>query len=209
MPLRLDEYRQKRRFSATPEPRGGGRRARQFVVQLHHASHRHYDFRLEWNGVLKSWAIPKGPSFDPAVKRLAVEVEDHPVDYANFEGTIPEGNYGAGYVDVFDSGTWESESEISVGAALAGGELKFSLAGDILRGSWVLVRTRRDVKKPQWLLIKHRDAYAGTREADDFIDPKTDRPLPRALRRKTWDRQRSRSASRSRAKAKARAAPRS
>jgi len=185
MPLR--EYRRKRSFGATPEPRGGGRRGRAFVVQLHHASHRHYDFRLEWNGVLKSWAVPKGPSFDPAVKRLAVEVEDHPVSYAGFEGTIPEGSYGAGYVDVFDSGTWQTESDGSVGAALAAGELKFSLAGDILRGSWVLVRTRRGTNKPQWLLIKHRDEYAGPREADDFVDPGTDRPLPKAARRKAWD----------------------
>lgn len=184
MPLR--EYRRKRQFSATPEPRSGRGRGRVFVLQLHHASHRHYDFRLEWNGVLKSWAVPKGPSFDPAVKRLAVEVEDHPVAYADFEGTIPEGNYGAGYVDVFDSGSWQSESEGGVTAALAAGELKFSLHGDILRGSWVLVRTRRETTKPQWLLIKQRDAYAGKNEADDFVDPNTDRPLPKIARRKVW-----------------------
>ena len=185
MPLR--EYRRKRHFGATSEPRGGGRRGRIFVVQLHHASHRHYDFRLEWNGVLKSWAVPKGPSFDPSVKRLAIEVEDHPIAYAGFEGVIPEGNYGAGYVDVFDSGTWESESDGSIGAALAAGELKFALHGDILRGSWVLVRTRRAASKPQWLLIKHRDSYANTSEADNFVDAQTDRPLPKAARRRVWD----------------------
>ena len=182
----LDEYRRKRHFATTPEPRGGGRRRRLFAVQLHHASHRHYDFRLEWNGVLKSWAIPKGPSFDPAVKRLAVEVEDHPVSYAHFEGSIPEGNYGAGRVDVFDSGTWESLSGTRIGVALAAGELKFELHGDILRGGWVLVRTRGESRKPQWLLIKHRDAYSGAREADDFLDPITDRPLPKAARRGVW-----------------------
>jgi len=186
MPLR--EYRRKRHFGASPEPPGGGTRGRLiFVVQLHHASHRHYDFRLEWNGVLKSWAVPKGPSFDPSVKRLAVEVEDHPIAYADFEGAIPEGNYGAGHVDVFDSGTWESESDLRVNAALAAGELKFALHGDILRGSWVLVRTRRAARKAQWLLIKHRDAYAGKTEADDFVDARTDRPLPKAARRKVWD----------------------
>jgi len=180
----LAEYRRKRRFNATPEPRGGGEGGRIFVVQLHHASHRHYDFRLEWNGVLKSWAVPKGPSFDPSVKRLAVEVEDHPVSYASFEGVIPEGNYGAGFVDVFDSGTWQPDS--AVGPALEKGELKFTLRGDVLRGSWVLVRTRRAASKPQWLLIKHRDAYAGDAEADDFVDPQTDRPLSAARRRRLW-----------------------
>lgn len=145
------------------------------MVQLHHASHRHYDFRLELDGVLKSWAIPKGPSFDPMVKRLAVEVEDHPISYAGFEGDIPNGSYGAGHVDVFDSGTWAPEDNPR--AALARGELKFSLSGRILRGSWVLVRTRLQAGKQQWLLIKHRDAHAGAGEADDFVDSMTGRPL--------------------------------
>ena len=186
----LREYRRKRDFAATPEPSEGGRRGdRIFVVQLHHASHRHYDFRLELDGVLKSWAVPKGPSFDPAVKRLAVEVEDHPIAYATFEGDIPEGNYGAGHVDVFDHGTWECENG-DARSALRDGELRFTLNGDVLRGSWVLVRTRLQGRRYQWLLIKHRDAFAGDREADDFVDPKTDRPLPLAKRRAAWPRKR-------------------
>ncbi|WP_440223979.1 DNA ligase D [Dokdonella sp. MW10] len=181
----LATYARKRDFRATPEPEKGGQAdRRRFVVQLHHASHRHFDFRLAFGGVLKSWAIPKGPSFDPGVKRLAVEVEDHPLAYADFEGDIPAGHYGAGHVDVFDSGTWEPQGPVR--EALARGELKFTLHGDILRGSWVLVRTRKQGGRQQWLLIKHDDAYAGPREADDFVDPRTDRPWPLAKRRETW-----------------------
>lgn len=182
--MSLREYKRKRDFTATPEPAARGKAASGiFVVQLHHASHRHYDFRLEHAGVLKSWAVPKGPSFDPKVKRLAVEVEDHPVSYATFEGDIPAGNYGAGHVDIFDSGTWHAEG---TGAAegLRSGELKFTLEGDVLRGSWVLVRTRRVGARNQWLLIKHRDEFAGEREADDFVDPRTDRPLSKTARRR-------------------------
>jgi bifunctional non-homologous end joining protein LigD len=183
----LREYKRKRDFAATPEPSTGGKRgAGIFVVQLHHASHRHYDFRLELDGVLKSWAVPKGPSFDPAVKRLAVEVEDHPLSYATFEGDIPAGNYGAGHVDVFDHGTWEPVDNPREG--LRRGDLKFTLHGDVLRGSWVLVRTRLQGKRQQWLLIKHRDDFAQDREADDFVDPVTDRPLSKAKRRKTGSR---------------------
>src|SRR4249919_2226856 len=139
----LKEYKRKRTFAQTPEPASGGEsgKKRIFVVQLHHASHRHFDFRLELGGVLKSWAVPKGPSFDPTVKRLAVEVEDHPLSYATFEGDIPKGNYGAGHVDVFDHGTWEPIGSASEGMRM--GDLKFTLHGDILRGSWVLVRTRK------------------------------------------------------------------
>lgn len=173
--MSLIRYRKKRDFSQTSEPSAGGTRGgRIFVVQLHHASRRHYDFRLELDGVLKSWAVPKGPSFDPAVKRLAVEVEDHPISYANFEGDIPAGNYGAGHVDLFDRGTWEPIGGARKG--LADGDLKFTLHGHILRGSWVLVRTRMQGDKQQWLLIKHQDEFAARGEADDYIDSATDRP---------------------------------
>lgn len=181
--MTLREYHRKRDFSATPEPKKGGRRGKRiFVVQLHHASRRHYDFRLELDGVLKSWAVPKGPSFDPKVKRLAVEVEDHPLSYATFEGDIPQGNYGAGHVDVFDHGTWEPERDAH--EDLRRGDLKFTLRGDVLRGSWVLVRTRLAGARQQWLLIKHRDKYAGRREADDFVDPRTDRPVSKVFKTK-------------------------
>lgn len=181
----LREYTRKRDFKATPEPASGGTRGRGiFVVQLHHASHRHFDFRLEMDGVLRSWAVPKGPSFDPKVKRLAMEVEDHPIAYATFEGDIPKGQYGGGHVDIFDSGTWEPTGDARAG--LAKGDLKFVLHGDVLRGSWVLVRTRKQGSKQQWLLIKHADEYAGPRNADDFLDPATDRPIPLARRKSTW-----------------------
>jgi len=192
--MALKEYRRKRNFKNTPEPSGGGSRQKSliFVVQLHHASHRHYDFRLEWDGVLKSWAVPKGPSFDASVKRLAMEVEDHPISYATFEGDIPKGNYGAGHVDVFDHGTWEPEGSARDG--LAKGDLKFTMHGDILRGSWVLVRTRRQGAKNQWLLIKHADGYSGPREADDFLDKKKDQPLPPAKRAKVWPKEKKKTA---------------
>ena len=181
----LSEYQRKRDFKATPEPAEGGDKGKKtFVVQLHHASHRHFDFRLELDGVLKSWAVPKGPSFDPSVKRLAMEVEDHPISYAAFEGDIPKGNYGAGHVDVFDSGTWEPIGSAHQG--LGKGDLKFILYGDVLRGSWVLVRTRKQGAKNQWLLIKHQDEYAGPRDANAFVDPKTDRPISRAKRKLVW-----------------------
>ncbi len=153
----LEKYRSKRDFEKTPEPKGA-RPARRnklsFVVQKHAASRLHYDFRLEWNGVLLSWAIPKGPSLDPSVKRLAMPVEDHPIEYGAFEGVIPEGEYGGGTVMVWDRGTWEPEVE-DVNEALRKGDLKFTLHGEKLRGSWVLVKT-----KLGWLLIKHRDEFA-------------------------------------------------
>jgi len=163
----LAEYRKKRRFGVTPEPAGGTRRrsARRlvYVVQKHRASRLHYDFRLEWKGVLLSWAVPKGPSLDPAVKRLAMAVEDHPLEYATFEGVIPEGEYGGGTVMVWDRGTWTPEVP-DVDAALKKGELKFTLHGRKLAGSWVLVRTRSPAPggRAGWLLIKHRDAAAST-----------------------------------------------
>jgi len=153
----LKEYQKKRDFKITPEPKGSQRRAgRQlaYVIQKHQASRLHYDFRLEWNGVLLSWAVPKGPSLDPSVKRLAVQVEDHPLEYGGFEGVIPAGEYGGGTVMVWDRGTWEPEVP-DVDQALRKGDLKFKLNGKKLKGSWVLVRTPRG-----WLLIKHRDEYA-------------------------------------------------
>jgi bifunctional non-homologous end joining protein LigD len=135
------------------------------VIQKHQASHLHYDFRLEWNGVLLSWAIPKGPSLDPSVKRLAMAVEDHPLDYGGFEGIIPEGEYGGGTVMVWDRGTWQSEQP-DVDECLKNGELKFTLHGSKLRGSWVLVRTKGFGKSTRsaWLLIKHKDKYASLQD---------------------------------------------
>jgi len=159
----LDEYKKKRRFGSTPEPLPESKSStlgRSFVVQKHRASHLHYDFRIEHDGVLKSWAIPKGPSLDPAVKRLAMAVEDHPVDYSSFEGIIPEGEYGGGTVMVWDRGTYAVEGPDDVAAALDKGDLKFTLHGTKLKGSWVLVRTRNR----QWLLIKHRDPYASSED---------------------------------------------
>jgi bifunctional non-homologous end joining protein LigD len=160
MPLK--EYRKKRHFDVSPEPEGqtapsGKKGARLiYVVQKHRASRLHYDFRLEWNGTLLSWAVPKGPSLDPSVKRLAMSVEDHPIEYAKFEGVIPKGEYGGGTVMVWDRGTWEPEVD-DVDAALRKGDLKFTLFG-----SWVLVRTRGygSASDKSWLLIKHRDQYA-------------------------------------------------
>ena len=155
----LAAYNRKRRFDVTPEPPGrpGGRRRRglAFVVQKHRARQLHYDLRLEHEGAMQSWAVPKGPSLDPAHKRLAMMTEPHPMDYNDFEGVIPEGEYGGGTVMIWDRGTWEPETP-NVAAALARGELKFRLRGRKLNGSWVLVRTGTR----RWLLIKHRDRFA-------------------------------------------------
>ncbi|MBI4263397.1 MAG: hypothetical protein HY657_03390 [Acidobacteria bacterium] len=185
----LEEYKRKRNFKETPEPAGttphrspAGRQPRFFCVQKHLASHLHYDFRLEHDGVLLSWAVPKGPSLDPATKRLAMHVEDHPLEYGEFEGVIPAG-YGAGIVMLWDRGTWTPEVE-DVDAALAKVDLKFTLDGYKLKGSWVLVRTkgawpgRRSLGEGgaargaapgrSWLLIKHRDEWAGAVDIAEF-----------------------------------------
>ena len=161
----LQEYRKKRRFDVTAEPAGAKtpRKAKKklsYVIQKHRATALHYDFRLEWKGVLLSWAVPKGPSLDPSVKRMAMPTEDHPIEYAKFEGIIPEGEYGGGTVMIWDAGTWTPESP-DVDAALKKGDLKFTLEGRKLHGSWVLVRIRaREGGRPPWLLIKHRDEFA-------------------------------------------------
>jgi len=158
----LNEYRKKRHFEKTPEPagkvRGSGDRV--FVVQKHAATRLHYDLRLEVDGVLKSWAVPKGPSMNPGDKRLAVQVEDHPFEYRKFEGSIPKGQYGGGEVIIWDEGTYAPEGNMSARDQLARGELKFQLHGEKLRGSFVLVRLRKPGTKNEWLLIKHRDSFA-------------------------------------------------
>ena len=174
--MALDEYQRKRDFDKTPEPKGGitpkQSRERFFCVQKHLASHLHYDLRLEHNGVLLSWAVPKGPSLDPKTKRLAMHVEDHPVEYGEFEGVIPEG-YGAGIVMLWDRGTWTPQVE-DVDAALKKGDLKFTLNGYKLKGSWVLVRTggrypgARGGSDRSWLFIKHRDDWSGDVDITEF-----------------------------------------
>jgi bifunctional non-homologous end joining protein LigD len=173
----LEQYKKKRRFNETPEPEGKVEKHEDkliFVVQRHHASHLHYDFRLELNGTLKSWAVPKGPSLNPKDKRLAMMVEDHPISYATFEGDIPEGNYGAGHVDVWDNGTYEpvNEKGEKITAAqfykdLKAGSIKFRMKGKKLKGEFALVNLKKDEKS--WLLIKHRDKYAVDEyDAEDY-----------------------------------------
>ena len=164
MPEKLEKYNQKRDFERSLEPEGriaqpGG--PLRFVVQRHMARRDHYDFRLEWEGVLLSWAVPKGPSYDTRDRRLAVKVEDHPLEYRNFEGTIPKGEYGGGVVMLWDEGHWEPQADVSEG--LARGALKFTLAGRRLKGKWALVRMkeRAGEGKDNWLLLKERDEYAG------------------------------------------------
>jgi bifunctional non-homologous end joining protein LigD len=155
---KLDEYRAKRSADRTPEPfTGVPGSARMFVVQMHAARNLHYDLRLETGGVLKSWAVPKGPSFDPQVKRLAVHVEDHPVEYAAFEGKIPEGNYGAGAVIVWDRGLWVPLEDLEQGWQK--GKLLFELRGYKLKGVWTLFKTKGGDGR-QWLLMKKPDAWA-------------------------------------------------
>src|SRR3954447_8597112 len=168
MPDLLKKYKDMRDFGDTPEPSGGKPKKTKlpiFVIQKHHASHLHYDFRLEMEGVLKSWAVPKGPSYDPATKRLAMMTEDHPYDYAKFEGVIPEGNYGAGNVIIWDQGTWDFiEPGDDPVKAVKSGKLTFRMNGKKMFGEWALVRIsgrgRSGDKGNEWLLLKHRDEFA-------------------------------------------------
>ena len=168
----LGKYNQKRRFDKTAEPRGevAGKRTKRlaFVVQHHIASRDHYDFRLEWDGVLKSWAVPKGPSYDSHDKRLAVQVEDHPLEYRNFEGTIPAGEYGGGAVMIWDEGVWLPAVDVKEG--LAAGSLKFTLEGSRLKGAWALVRMKAKAgeKNNNWLLIKEKDEYENAYDVRSF-----------------------------------------
>lgn len=163
---RLDEYRRKRDFERTPEPRGRGRRdgrAPRFVVQEHAARSHHYDFRLEVDGVLKSWAVPKGPSTNPKDKRMATATEDHPLDYIDFEGTIPKGEYGGGAVIVWDAGTYQNatdEGDTAIEEGLEKGHIRFVLDGQKLHGTWALTRFRG---RGQWLLVKTKDDSADAR----------------------------------------------
>ncbi len=163
--MSLTKYREKRTFDKTPEPEPSLPNSRKgpltFCVQRHHASHLHYDFRLEIDGALKSWAVPKGPTLDPADKRLAMMVEDHPLEYGNFEGVIPKGNYGAGSVMLWDRGTYEMLGEATTQEQLARGDFKFRLAGEKLNGDFAIVRTKRG-KGNEWLLLKKKDAFAQT-----------------------------------------------
>lgn len=180
--MSLAKYKQKRNFNETPEPEGKTAEHADklsFVVQRHHASHLHYDFRLELGGTLKSWAVPKGPSLNPHDKRLAMMVEDHPVSYAGFEGQIPEGNYGAGNVTIWDHGTYQPIDEDGnlidgkkFAQGLRNGSIKFRMKGRRLKGDFALVRIKSDEKS--WLLIKHRDKYATDEDynSEDYASKK-------------------------------------
>ena len=192
MTAALKTYRAKRNFAITPEPAGGDEapgEALSFVIQKHWASRLHYDFRLELDGTMKSWAVPKGPSYDTHDKRMAVQVEDHPMSYSSFEGTIPEKQYGAGKVIIWDKGTWQPQAATpDARKALAAGELKFTLHGHKMHGKWVLVRMkgkgdRRSEKQPAWLLIKEKDDYARPAVefsvVDEFPDSVKDKAMPK------------------------------
>lgn len=180
MPDLLKKYRQMRDFGDTPEPSGGKPKRGKlpiFVIQKHRASHLHYDFRLEMEGVLKSWAIPKGPSYDPGTKRLAMMTEDHPYDYASFEGVIPAGNYGAGNVIIWDNGEWELiEPGDDPVAALKSGKLTFRLYGKKMFGEWALVRIKgrgTSDRGNEWLLLKHRDQFANEKVDVTEVAPRS------------------------------------
>src|SRR5262245_35318114 len=164
----LEDYKKKRDFSKTPEPQGeeGPAGGSSYCIQKHAATRLHYDFRLELDGVLLSWAIPKGPSFDPREKRLAMRVEDHPVEYGSFEGVIPEGEYGAGAVVLWDRGSWTPV--VPPGPALKKGELKFQLHGEKLAGKWALVKIKGDDPKA-WLLVKDKDEHARAASELDIV----------------------------------------
>jgi len=207
----LTEYRRKRDFGKTAEPSGDEKPKRakakkveqlDFVIQKHAASHLHYDLRLELDGVMKSWAVPKGPSADPSVKRLAMQVEDHPIEYNSFEGTIPEGEYGGGTVMLWDVGTYESEKpggEDALRDGLRKGDLKIVFHGKRMKGSWVLVRTRgfgssSSSSKPSWLLIKHRDKHADPGGGDaltathqtSIVSKRTMEQIGGAAKKRVW-----------------------
>jgi len=175
VPGSLDEYEAKRDFAETPEPAPSPTSSHKkpiFVIQEHHATRLHYDFRLEADGVLKSWAVTNEPSVDPSVKRLAVRVEDHPLSYAGFSGTIPKGHYGAGKVAIWDHGTFENlDSAHTLTEGIEGGKLSFQLHGKKLKGRFALVRMRRKGKRENWLLIKGRDKEAKSGNADGKAAP--------------------------------------
>lgn len=205
--MSLSKYREKRSFTKTPEPTGGKsvHKKLQFVIQKHAASHLHYDFRLEVRGVLKSWAVPKGPSIDPSVKRLAMLVEDHPFDYKDFEGIIPEGNYGAGTVIIWDEGSYEpieeagdkKEQEKIMLKQFHSGSIKIRMYGKKMKGEFALVRTKQSEKS--WLLIKHKDEYAGstdiTKKNKSVVSGKTIETMSKNTKAKQWESNRKKSKS--------------
>lgn len=195
--MSLKEYKAKRDLTKTPEPSGGKKSGKklEFVVQRHKATSLHYDFRLEMEGVLKSWAVPHGPSMNPEDKRLALMVEDHPFDYRKFKGVIPEGNYGAGIVEIWDKGwytpidTSAPDPEKPLSAGFYSGNLKFILHGKKLKGEFVLVRIRdREQKENSWLLIKHRDKYAVDEPYNSEEHTEADSPINKYLKEKKTNR---------------------
>ena len=190
--MALTKYNKKRNFDETSEPEGKVNKSASeliFVIQRHKASRLHYDFRLELDGVLKSWAVPKGPSLNPSDKRLAMMVEDHPYDYKDFEGIIPEGNYGAGIVEIWDKGTYSDidnsplkEAEKNLKKGLKAGDLKVRLYGKKLKGEFVLVKLKKQEKDDNsWLLIKHRDEYATDEDYDSEDDTPKNSPINKWL----------------------------